>query len=411
MESKPEISPIENNKGGVIARDGMIHQDIYLVNDLIINFSNPNFMCAYVEFHEDYILIFNNCIRLYQVKMRESHLDKWSLNKEFCENIIKPFYDTLTSITSEKNKECHFLSNMGINSGSKQSLNLHEWFKISKKSKAILTQEEVDYLNNVYEKIKSYLKITEKDEILKELVYNFHYKNTDSYSSMIRASRDLLQDQLKPFAVSYDQIKILVERLINLVSTCGAEENEIELSKVNEIYNSDKSYEEKLITISEIKRCITRSKILELLIFPESPFKGKIKFFEKPTQELNFQKMMNLANIPEKIIDVALQEYFNADYHRKLVTEILGDTGNNLIDSTKGEVYSIWGEKYSENYDKNEEDFGIAVFGDCSKKIREDIDNNKLVNPVIQNPVHIKGLLHELAEEEKVTYLKENGKQ
>lgn len=144
--------------------------------------------------------------------------------------------------------------------------------------------------------------------------------------------------------------------------------------------------------------------VIDCLMIEGGPLAGIIKIFELPKEPMNFQKMMLLAGINKKIVDLASNEYFNIDYHRRFIKGVLGLAGEDLLDHTKATIYSIWGNAYSIT---EKDDFGNAVYGSCRKEIDEGIKNKKLVTPVLQHDVHAFGLLHELAEDNKITYIKD----
>lgn len=402
------IDITEDNKGGVEGRKGYVFQDTTLISDLILGLTNPHFYYAYTEHHEDYIVIYSNRIDIVQVKKRDPQQNKWSLNKSFCENVIKPFYITSQKIKTDKLKRFIFRSDGGIQAENKNSSSIFHLCKTNEIPEHEQTVEDKEYINAVIDKVAKFLGLNSDDSNLKEIISRLKYENKASLDAAIRSNRDLLQDQLKVFQLTHQQVKIIYDRLHALVSNAGAEHNEKCLEQVNEILNSNIDEKEKALKISQLKRCITKRYVLDTLVFPESPLAGKIQIFELPDEPLEFQKMMLLAKIPKKIVDLAANEYFNIEYHRKLINGLLGETGDELLNHTKGAVFSIWGNAYTIN--PKGEEFGKSVYAQCRQEINEKIKQKQITTPVLQHDVHAYGLLHELAEEQRITYTPEDEK-
>lgn len=400
-----EISTIEENKGGVESRKGYTFQDSTLISDLILGITNSRFCFAYTEHHQDYLLIFEDRIDAVQVKKRESHLPKWSINKEFCQEIILPFYDTSSKIKTEKQKRFIFRTNGGIEGSAKKTNSLFHLCKITEAGKENCSSEDLKFVEEVTEKIAKILEKDKNDGLLLGVVWNLRYQSSESLEASVRSNRDLLQDQLRFLQITHQQAEMIYDRLLALVTKAGAEINDRCLDEVNKILNdltlSDK---EKAQKISQLKRCIPKSAIIDCLMFQNSPLAGMIKIFELPKEPLNFQKMMLLAGIPQTLVDLAANEYFNIDYHRRFINGILGEMGEDWLDHTKGKIYSIWGNAYSTT---EKEDFGNKIYALCRKQIAEGIKDKNLITPVLQHDVHAFGLLHELAEDNKITYLKD----
>lgn len=395
------INPNEEDKGGEIARKGFLRQDLFLINELIKVIRNDKFHCAYCEHHEDYILVYEGLIKVVQVKTKNDNIAEWSLDKKFCEEVIKQFYDASKKINTSKTVEYYFVTNCQLKP------KLVKFLKILKKSEKNCTAEEITEIDEYITSVIKWLKLDEVEKAkIKELLWVLFYENKDSHEALLRGDKALIQEVMKPFKIDIDIAEKIHNQLILMVSLAASESQDVGIESTFSILSDTSlSFEDRQNKLTQLKKCITRKKILQSITFEGNPFDSDV-ILKYPENQLKFQRMMLDSGIPPSLVNLAGLEFFNIDYHRKRLDGLLGELGMRYLDGTKAEISSKWGTVYADNLE-NSHNFGITVYNQTRKEIKEGVAKNELTSPVLKKEIHAFGLLHELAEEEKITYKNE----
>lgn len=395
------INNKESEKGGEIARKGMLRQDLYLIESLIKSFRDENFICAYCEHHEDYLLISKSYVDIVQVKTKNDDSEDWSNDSNFRKKVLYKFYETNQKIQSNKEKRFYFITNCSLKK------KLQDIFKILRKDPTEWDEAEQTKLTKfIDESMTSLKKLNPDREILANIIKNLKFRRKEDIDVGLKSNKCLIQEILKPAKVDLDIAERVHAQLVNLVVLASSASTDIELETISQIdSNTELSDSEKENQINQLKKCITRKKVLESINFEDSPFDTEI-LLKYPENVMKFQREMLKAKIPEPMVKVAGMEFFNIEYHRKRIEELLRGLGKKYLDSSKAQILSMWSDSYLNKMDE-EEKFGLEVYKESRNKIDNSIEHKEITNPVLHKKIHAFGLLHELAEEEEVKYTKD----
>lgn len=395
------INPKEDDKGGEIARKGFLRQDLFLINELIKVIRNDKFLCAYCEHHEDYILVYEGLVKVVQVKTKNDNVAEWSLDKKFCEEVVKQFYDASKKINTSKTVEYYFVTNCQLKP------KLVKFFKILKKSEKNCTPEEITEVDNFVASIIKWLKLDEVEKPkVREILWTIFYENKDSHEAMLRGDKALIQEVMKPFKIDIDIAEKIHQQLILMASLAASEAQDVGIENTFSILSDTTlCFEDRQAKLTQLKKCITRKKILQSITIEGNPFDSDV-MYKYPENQMKFQRMMLESGIPSVLVNQAGLEFFNIDYHRKRLNGMLGELGMRYLDGTKAEISSKWSTVYGDNLEM-QDNFGNTVYNQTRKKIVDGVAKNELTSPVMKKEIHAFGLLHELAEDEKITYAKE----
>ena len=401
MVDEMNIESKENEKGGEIARKGMLRQDLYLIESLIKSFRDGNFICAYCEHHEDYLLVSKSYIDIVQVKTKNDDSEDWSNDSNFRKAVLYKFYETNQKIQSNKAKRFYFITNCSLKK------KLQDIFKILRKDPNECDESDQAKLTKFIDQSMTSLKKLNPDrEILTRIIKNLKFKRKAEIDVGLKSNKYLIQEILKPAKVDLDIAERVHSQLVNLVVLASSASTDLELNTFSKIENnSELSDSEKESEINQLKKCITRKKVLDSINFEDSPFDTEI-LYKYPENIMKFQREMLKAKIPQPMVKVAGMEFFNIEYHRKRIEELLSGLGKKYLDSSKAQVLSMWSDSYL-NKMSEEEKFGLEVYKDSRNKINNSVEHKELTSPVLHKKIHAFGLLHELAEEEEVRYTKE----